>query len=386
VNIYTKIINEDSDFLKLKSQWNSFFEQIPDKNPFASFDWMYNWWKSFKDNKSVLNIMLIYENEELIGIIPLFYKKKFHIYKEYQFIGTGISDFLNILYLDKKFETVLNYFFSYLKTNMQTWDIIDLQDLYLDSKNVKIIIEKCKTFNLKPIHRIQDQNPFINMNNESWEKYLIERKKGFKKKVFCEERRLKGKGNIKVEKITGFEINNNKYPDIFQLARSIEKKSWKFSNGTESINKSKNSQDFFMNILKNFSSKKQLDFWIYYLDEIPRSYSINFNIDGKIFYYNPAYDEEISSFGPGALILIDSIRDAFKNNMREYHFLRGNEEYKFPWANETIDLYEIVISKNIYHPKKSYFYLRWVLAKSQIIINANSKIGGLVNRLRRKNR
>ncbi len=382
MEVHIKKIEKSSDFFDLKNEWSEFFEKTKSKNPFLTFEWMYTWWESFKDNKSRLNILLFYKKKELIGIVPLFYKKKLGLFREFFFIGTGRSDLLNILYAEKDFELVFDYFISYLRKTLKGFDIIDLQDLCLNLNEIKYLMKKCRNLKLNPIYRVQDCCPIIKTGNLTWTNYL--EKKNIKKKIIQEERRLKKKGDVHVETIKSFNISKSFDTNIFQVASDIERKSWKFVNGSERINTSKKSRMFFKNMLQRFSSKGMVEFRVYCLDKLPRAYSILFNLGKKTFYYNTAFDNALLPLGPGALLLINNVRESFNNGFEEFNFLRGHEDYKNKWTTETQSLYELVITKSQMHPKQVYYKTRWFSARIPFIITAAGKFRGTIQKLKRK--
>lgn len=50
--------------------------------------------------------------------------------------------------------------------------------------------------------------------------------------------------------------------------------------------------------------------------------------------YQSGYDPAFASLSPGLVLLARTIEDAFALEAREYDFLRGQEAYKYDWAND----------------------------------------------------
>ena len=73
--ISIKKISTDKEFFKLKKNWNILLEKSENKNIFLTWEWLYTWWKTFKTKKK-LNILLAYEETDLVGIAPIYSKKE----------------------------------------------------------------------------------------------------------------------------------------------------------------------------------------------------------------------------------------------------------------------------------------------------------------------
>jgi CelD/BcsL family acetyltransferase involved in cellulose biosynthesis len=52
----------------------------------------------------------------------------------------------------------------------------------------------------------------------------------------------------------------------------------------------------------------------------------------RAFAYLLGFDPAWASISPGALLIGHAIEQAARNGAREFHFLRGNEPYKYAWG------------------------------------------------------
>jgi CelD/BcsL family acetyltransferase involved in cellulose biosynthesis len=53
-----------------------------------------------------------------------------------------------------------------------------------------------------------------------------------------------------------------------------------------------------------------------------------------MYYYIGGFDPDYSRFGPGNLIISESIEFARKAGLHAFDFLRGREPYKYKWGAE----------------------------------------------------
>ena len=68
--------------------------------------------------------------------------------------------------------------------------------------------------------------------------------------------------------------------------------------------------------------------------------------DGQQFcYYNSGYDQAWKQASPGMVLLGLSIEAACERGVKRYDFLRGDESYKFDWANATRATVQVTIAR-----------------------------------------
>jgi CelD/BcsL family acetyltransferase involved in cellulose biosynthesis len=64
------------------------------------------------------------------------------------------------------------------------------------------------------------------------------------------------------------------------------------------------------------------------------------------YYYNTGYDPEWASYSVGLVLTGLSIRNAVERGVGTYDFLRGDEAYKFDWANKMQQLVNVTLARN----------------------------------------
>ena len=66
-----------------------------------------------------------------------------------------------------------------------------------------------------------------------------------------------------------------------------------------------------------------------------------FVLGGRLSYYQLGHDPSWSGYSPGAVLLQETIREAFDKRLSEYNFLQGEESFKFRWAKAMRSLYSV---------------------------------------------
>jgi CelD/BcsL family acetyltransferase involved in cellulose biosynthesis len=59
------------------------------------------------------------------------------------------------------------------------------------------------------------------------------------------------------------------------------------------------------------------------------------------YVYNSGYDPEVARLSPGIVLAADCIRRAMERGMTVFHFLRGQEDYKYRLGGKEEKIYQI---------------------------------------------
>jgi hypothetical protein len=67
----------------------------------------------------------------------------------------------------------------------------------------------------------------------------------------------------------------------------------------------------------------------------------SFRYQGVEYVYNSGYDPEYGRLSPGIVLAADCIRRAMERGMTVFHFLRGQEDYKYRLGGKEEKIYQI---------------------------------------------
>ena len=87
-----------------------------------------------------------------------------------------------------------------------------------------------------------------------------------------------------------------------------------------------------------------LRLWFLELDGRPRAAWYGFRFAGVESYYQAGRDPECRDASVGFVLLAHSIRAALDDGIREYRFLRGDEPYKYRFAESDPGLESIAVA------------------------------------------
>ncbi|MFQ6001690.1 MAG: GNAT family N-acetyltransferase, partial [Anaerolineae bacterium] len=162
VELYT----EKEAFLLLREEWNRLLAKSPSDSIFLTWEWQSLWWEFFGIGHQLL-LLTARQEEELVGIAPLFYADEGTI----RLVGgTEISDYLDIIALSGYEREVWSAFLAYLLEEC-SWATLDLHNLPDASPTREVFFSLAEEHGLKVEASLEDVCPLIFLPG-TWEEYL----------------------------------------------------------------------------------------------------------------------------------------------------------------------------------------------------------------------
>ncbi len=175
--IYFKEFNSFDEVKDLRQEWDHLV--LDCSSPiYMSFDWCDTWWKYYGNKKELL-IYMFYQNNNLIGILPLYCEKigvKFFSLKVIKLVGANLppkvfNPPLPSEHLSTVFEILLKALFN---KGCDILSIGPVSDNYIEENRIRIILsnfsfEKCKIIfydHYSYINVPKDFNEYLEMINK----------------------------------------------------------------------------------------------------------------------------------------------------------------------------------------------------------------------------
>lgn len=114
----------------LRPQWLELCCRAPDSTPFQSPAWIIPWWKHFGSGQ--LCALAVNDGRRLAGFVPFFIVHS-EGRRNLVLIGTGNTDYLDVLFDDEARRDAATLLSEHLCKNRGSWDTCDLQNLRKDS-------------------------------------------------------------------------------------------------------------------------------------------------------------------------------------------------------------------------------------------------------------
>jgi hypothetical protein len=324
-SIQLRIITTPEEWITIQHSWNDVLNHSMSNSVFLTFEWLFSWYEQFVSTSTAnLFIILVYENDKLIGFLPLFQNRHCNglfYSKTLSFLGTpdAGSDYLDIVSLKNKEKIVTQCFIDFIfNDGTKEWDRIVFSDIPSNSLCLhyisRFLEDKYYILNFSSLCPVLDLPLNVDIFMANLSKSTLNR--NFKKFVLM----LQEDSHLNFFRYSYNDLHEglNLFFDLYE------------SNGTWPLAGQK---DFIYHYAKTFNQNTlKVDLLKYDNKCIAGALLLSHNhtISGylkavdKTFYPNMSLGHNFIG-----LSIIRSIEDKFQC----YDFSKGDEFYKFHWTN-----------------------------------------------------
>lgn len=280
-------------------------------NVFLTWEWMAAWWKHFGTGKSPLVFACREPGGGLAAILPLAVSRLGPL-RVLRFMGHGPADELGPVCApvhSSGFEGAVSK------------ALVDAGgDLFLGE-------QLPGDFNWSALlgGRVVrwEASPVIRSCQDGWEGYLSTKSKNFREQVRARERRLSRKYALTFRRV---DDAARLEPDL-DLLFALHRARWR--GGASAFRWEPFHREFAAAALE----RGWLRLWFLELDGRPAAAWYGFRFAGIESFYQSGRDPDSPGASVGFVLLAHSIREALRDGVREYRLLRGDETYKYRFAD-----------------------------------------------------
>ncbi len=339
-------IYRDMEDPQLKSAWHDLFA----RNEYccqSSYTWCSLWLKYFQKNKRMPCVVTAEEEGRIIGIGPFMIEKR-RLISELKFIGSGLTDFHEILALPGRNDEIQKAIIDWI-LGREYYDLINLEQIS-DKSPLNNVLKRFGTFKMREMIKC----PVVNFGSMDWETYLHKLPGSLRQKWSRRVRLLKREGRLRflrVEDIPGKISFLDKIFDLHMKRGEHEGRVSKFSLDTLRA---------FLSAL--VADEPEVAMYILLFNDQLIAYKLGFDHKGIFYAWNSAFLPAFARYAPGIVLRGLVIQDLMMRGARQYFDMRGNYDWKRRWMtdDETLTNFQFLARRS---PVIGYFgeryYLTW---------------------------
>lgn len=318
-------IKSRDEFYDLRHDWNALLENSGQNTIFLRWEWLYNWWTVYGGAFSQLYINVIKEGNDLLGIAPLYLKRKNRLlpFREACFLGSGSSDYLDFIMMRNREEELYLALLSFMDRD-KSWDILKLADMPATSKGLPLMLSfySGKRINIDTEYNVC---PYIDLT-PAWEDIYQLLSSKLKNTIRRKTKHIEKEHKVAFVEVSGDEISEDILREFVRLngLRLKEK-------GIRSPFSEPDFFNFHKKIMKAFD-RGVVNLCFMKADDKFVAVMYFFQYNRKYYYYQSGLDPEWKDFSPGTLLFYHCIKTAYQKGYAEFDFMRGGEEYKSSWT------------------------------------------------------
>ena len=309
-------IIEDADTLAvLETGWWELWRRAPSATPFQSPAWLLPWWSSFSPGE--LFVVACRHAERLVGLAP-FYIESGVQGRRILPIGISLSDYLDVL-IDPQWEgPVAHAVVNEIARQRARWDSWALEELRPEAAALALACpdaccEKIEQQSACPVLRLAAGNAFCDVPQGKLRKLRMTRNRlsRLDAQIFVPPQECWR------EFIAG----------LFRLHATR----WE-SSGETGVLKDCRVHAFHLRSVPRLLSAGLLRLYgISIQDRLAGAY-YGFTDRRLAYAYLTGFDPVFAYGSPGTALVGHAIDEAAREGCREFHFLRGQEDYKYSWG------------------------------------------------------
>ena len=138
-----RVVRNFEEFLALADRWHALLKETASDSVFLTWEWLYTWSRHYLE-EGQLWIVLVFKNDELIGIAPFCVRPRvtgMMTIREMRFLGSEDvgSTHLDFIVRRKHKETVLRAIYRHLHEEAAgAWDLLTLSELPAESSSIDL--------------------------------------------------------------------------------------------------------------------------------------------------------------------------------------------------------------------------------------------------------
>jgi len=348
-SILIRKISSSDDFCMLRENWNNLLALSPVDNYFLRWEWLWNWWEIYKQRDFELSILLVFREDDLIGIGPFYlhhrsYKKIYSV-RRLMFLGTKemsvISEYMDIIYREAEEHLVTRKVMEFIAEE-NVCDDIYLQKMDASSRTIPILKQVAfqRKWHVNGYEEIE--SPYISLPAD-WNDFMEKCSSSMRYKIKRDRRKLMSYPEVMIRKTRDTGELEMDFKDLVRL----HQQRWEVRNQPGSFS-CVEFHLFQKTIMNDMLQNGFLQLW--FLSVGSRNIAAVYNIlyRNKIYFYQSGLDTSFErQFSPGLLLHSYCIENSIREGLSEYDFmLMGDlDGYKRRWTKECRYLCDLYVAR-----------------------------------------
>jgi CelD/BcsL family acetyltransferase involved in cellulose biosynthesis len=313
----------------LKEDWNALVNSMRYPTVFCMWDWVFTWWQHFGAGRN-LRLLLLRRNGELVGVLPLYSERRMvssdgRIGRVLGYCGASdlFPDPLDIVSATADASECAEAALAFLETNARDWDVLHLRFLEEDSE----LLRRAAGGGLGDAQTARISGaPYIPITG-SYEDYLRTLSGNERSKIGRSRRKL-----MEQKSVQYVDLGAEGAPQALQALLTLHAKragEKRMHSTFARANVIAFHRDFLGCIAPGHVWLRGLR-----LDGELIAAFYGYTVGDRLAYYQLGHDPAWATYSPGAVLLQETIREAFARGFTEYNFLQGEEAFKFRWTSQ----------------------------------------------------
>lgn len=333
-NLKKIVVSDAAGFDSLEADWDDLHESS-DSSIFQSYSWLRTWWRHFGEGSSCfrLHIVLVYEQNNLLAIAPFYlHSKKIsslaHL-KELCFIGTGFSDYLDVILKPGLEAVLLEELACHIGSLWRRLDAIKLQDIPDGSVTRRVFGDLLKSNGIGVRVEVCDACPRLKMG-ATWSDTLDALNGNQRRHLRTRCRQLHEEYSIDYECVEDENILEEAMAEFVEMHQGRMTDTGRNGAYAEPRN-----ERFHRDACRNFLRKGWLFLSFLTLSDKRVAATCSYLYKGRVYFHLSGIGAvgDAWKYSPGIVLHCLCMQEAIRRGVTDYDFMRGTEDYKYRFGS-----------------------------------------------------
>ena len=332
----TEVLRSAGEFAALEEEWEDLYQSSLQATPFQSWAWLYSWWESYGEDYELRLVTVRDGQGLLVGVAPLMLKKLRLGLSKLLFVGTGPTDYLDVL-IRESWEDQVSEVLVRTLGEIDSWQVADLQQLRPGSAALGI----CRHWDGPQLRLWQDSFPVVNVRPV--DELLQSLSSNLRSTVRRSLRRFEADGGrCEVAGADNAEVAAKR---LVTISREQWRERW-LETGPEHW--TSRSESLIVAAARRMTAREHGGISEFWQDgEVIIS---SFWVSGRDFigtYMLGASHDALQRYQWSSLYIWDALKIASSKDCGYLDLLRGEEPYKLRWSSRISPSHRLILGQNV---------------------------------------
>ena len=327
-------------FLALKDEWDRLLSTSSINDAFLTWEWLVTWWKHYGE-RFALRLYIAEEMDRIVGIAPLMLQQRRvggKTQRVLRNIGMPPPDVGGLLIDNGRPEILSALIHAIVKDRME-WDFLQLREIPPGGLDVRLLTELFLKQGF--VADITHSRHYTARLQGSWQEYFKGLSRNLRRDLTKKRRRLEEQRGLTFRRSVGRETTVSDMGTVFAISERA-RHGYLYETQTDKA--------FHLDLAEAMASRGWLDLSFIELDGNLVAFRYGFVYDGCFEDWRTGFDSSYSDLSVGKIQLMLLLEDCFSRDINEFHFLRGDEDYKARWQVDELKFSHIIVAKKTLWP------------------------------------
>jgi CelD/BcsL family acetyltransferase involved in cellulose biosynthesis len=340
--ITVREINDPGELASYRSSWHALLSRTKEASFFQTLEWLEVYWKHYGTGKK-LRVLLVMENDELQGILPLVVLRDKTRVGPIRFLTYPLSSwgsFYGPIGADA--EQILEAGLSHIRRTPKDWDVLELRFVDAEGADGGATERALKRVGISACRTVQGVASLIDMQG-TWDDYLAARSKNWRKSYRFWERKLRQQGDFEFVRYRpcgeAHGVSDPRW-DLYDACVAISEKSWQSASPDGTTLCHPEVREFLREAHAVAARLGAMDMEVLKLNGVPLAFGYNYYWERRLIGLRVGYDPGVSrSTGAGSLLKAYIVRDGYERGDQIYDMGPGSLDIKQHLRTRTATIY-----------------------------------------------